>query len=160
MVGVAYDGDKTRLGDILDLTNPDACAWMEAQIARVLETYECEFYRLDHNTGGLKRACALCVKATSRTVIGAITMRCMAFMTVYGHASPMSFAARAGGGGRTDLGLVRRFDHTWVTDWQIAPRSFAITNGMTMALPPEYVDRLVGGQFGNATASMTFSGAC
>jgi len=38
----------------------------------------------------------------------------------------------AGGGGRTDIGLVRRFSHTWVTDWQIAPRSFSITNGMLM----------------------------
>lgn len=31
--------------------------------------------------------------------------------------------------------MVRRFSHTWVTDWQLAPRSFAITNRMTMALP-------------------------
>ena len=62
----------------------------------------------------------------------------------------------AGGGGRTDLGIVRRFSHTWVTDWQIAPRSFAITNGMTMALPPEYVDRLIGGQSGHTRADFDF----
>ena len=62
----------------------------------------------------------------------------------------------AGGGGRTDIGMVRRFSHTWVTDWQIAPRSFTITNGMTMALPPEYVDRLLGGQSGHTTAEFDF----
>jgi alpha-galactosidase len=62
----------------------------------------------------------------------------------------------AGGGGRTDLGMVRRFSHTWVTDWQIAPRSFAITNGMSMALPPEYVDRLLGGQAGHTAAELDF----
>ncbi len=62
----------------------------------------------------------------------------------------------AGGGGRTDIGMVRRFSHTWVTDWQIAPRSFTITNGMTMALPPEYVDRLIGGQSGHTTAEFDF----
>jgi alpha-galactosidase len=62
----------------------------------------------------------------------------------------------AGGGGRTDIGMVRRFSHTWVTDWQIAPRSFTITNGMTMALPPEYVDRLIGGQSGYTTADFDF----
>jgi len=62
----------------------------------------------------------------------------------------------AGGGGRTDIGMVRRFSHTWVTDWQIAPRSFAITNGMSMALPPEYVDRLIGGQAGHTTAELDF----
>jgi alpha-galactosidase len=64
----------------------------------------------------------------------------------------------AGGGGRTDIGLVRYFNHTWVTDWQIAPRSFSITNGMTMALPPERVDRLgMGlGQSLHRTAELDF----
>ena len=57
----------------------------------------------------------------------------------------------AGGGGRSDLGLVSLFSHTWVTDWQIAPRAFSITNGMTMALPPEHVDRLIAGQNGHIT---------
>jgi len=65
----------------------------------------------------------------------------------------------AGGGGRTDIGMVKRFGHTDVTDWQIAPRSFTITNGMTMALPPEYVDRLLGGQSGQTTAEYDFQGA-
>mgnify|MGYP003051262702 CR=1 FL=1 len=55
------------------------------------------------------------------------------------------FESCAGGGGRTDLGMVSNFTHSWVTDWQIHPRAFSITNGMTMALPPECVDRLIGG---------------
>jgi alpha-galactosidase len=66
------------------------------------------------------------------------------------------FESCAGGGGRTDLGLVRLFSHTWVTDWQIAPRAFTITNGMTMALPPEYVDRLIGGQDGHIAGDLDF----
>ena len=53
--------------------------------------------------------------------------------------------------------MVRYFDHTWVTDWQIAPRAFSITNGMSMALPPERVDRLAGmGQSGQRTAELDF----
>ena len=51
----------------------------------------------------------------------------------------------AGGGGRTDLGMMKNFNHTWVSDCQRAPRSLVITNGMTMALPPERVDRLFAG---------------
>lgn len=36
-------------------------------------------------------------------------------------------------------------------------RSFSITNGMTMALPSERVDRLTGmGQFGYQTAELDF----
>jgi alpha-galactosidase len=52
--------------------------------------------------------------------------------------------------------MIRRFNHTDVTDWQIAPRSFMITNGMTMALPPETVDRLLGGQDGQSAGDFDF----
>jgi alpha-galactosidase len=43
-----------------------------------------------------------------------------------------------------------------ITDWQIAPRAFTITNGMTMALPPEYVDRVLMGQNGYVAADFDF----
>ena len=155
-VGEAYDGDK-RLADVLDLTNPEAAAWMEEQIAKVITEYECEFFRLDYNVASVKDG-----MRTEREnyiengywryyeVLYAIYDRLRArFPNVI-------FENCAGGGGRTDVGLVRRFSHTWVTDWQIAPRSFSITNGMTMALPPEYVDRLVGGQAGHSAAEYDF----
>ena len=54
------------------------------------------------------------------------------------------------------MGTVKHFSHTWVTDWQIAPRSFRITNGMTMALPPEYIDRLIAGQSGHIAGDIDF----
>lgn len=155
-VGVAYDGEK-RLGDILNLTNPEAAAWMEGQIARVIEEHECDFFRLDHNTRGLKDG----IRLTRDGYVESGYWRY--YDALYGAYDRLRarfpnviFENCAGGGGRSDLGLVRRFSHTWVTDWQIAPRSFAITNGMTMALPPEYVDRLVGGQFGFSTATYDF----
>ncbi len=62
----------------------------------------------------------------------------------------------ASGGGRTDLGMMANADHTWVTDWQKAPRSFVITNGLTMCLPPETVDRIIGAQIGHAYGSFPF----
>jgi alpha-galactosidase len=60
----------------------------------------------------------------------------------------------AGGGGRTDIGMTRYFTHTWVTDWQIHPNAFRITNGMSIALPPEHIDRLMGGQLAYVTGDM------
>lgn len=62
----------------------------------------------------------------------------------------------ASGGGRTDLGMMKRSSHTWVTDWQHAPRSFAIINGMSMCLPPEYIDRLLGAQSGHLEGDFRF----
>jgi alpha-galactosidase len=159
-VGTAYDGDK-RLGDILDLTNPDAAAWMEEQIAHVIADYECEFFRLDHNTGGIREGMRVRREIGGRTFAENGYWRYYdALYAIYDRLRArfphVIFETCAGGGGRTDYGLVRRFHHSWVTDWQIAPRAFAVTNGMTMALPPEYVDRLVGGQFGNSTAEYDF----
>ena len=52
--------------------------------------------------------------------------------------------------------MIRRFSHTWVTDWQLVPRSFTVTNGMTMDLPPEYVDRLIAGQNGHLSGDLDF----
>lgn len=155
-ISVAYDGEK-RLGGLLDLTNPEVAQWLEEQIARVIEDNELEFFRLDYNVGGLGP--------------GAKTIRhgyaengywryYDALYNIYARLRvrfpDVIFENCAGGGGRTDIGHVRRFSHTWVTDWQIAPRSFTITNGMTMALPPEYVDRLVGGQSGHTTSELDF----
>jgi alpha-galactosidase len=152
----AYDGEK-RLSDLLDLTNPEAANWMEGQIVRVIEENELEFFRLDHNVGGM----AMGPRAYRHGFAESSHWRY--YEALYGiydrlraRFPDVIFENCAGGGGRTDLGLVRRFSHTWVTDWQIAPRSFAITNGMTMALPPEYVDRLLGGQSGHTAGSFDF----
>lgn len=155
-LAVAYDSDK-RLGDLLDLTNPEVAAWMEEQIGVLIAEHELDFFRLDYNVGGLWA--------------GSYTMRdgfaengywryYEALYAIYDRLRArfpdVIFENCAGGGGRSDIGMVRRFSHTWVTDWQVAPRSFSITNGMTMALPPEYVDRLLIGQNGYRAADFDF----
>jgi alpha-galactosidase len=150
---VAYDGEK-RSGGMLDLTNPEVAQWMEEQIARVIEQNELEFFRLDYNVGGIGGAKTI----RNGYVENGYWRYYEALYAIYDRLRArfpnVIFENCAGGGGRTDIGQVRRFSHTWVTDWQIAPRSFTITNGMTMALPPEYVDRLVGGQSGHTTAEI------
>ena len=55
-----------------------------------------------------------------------------------------------------DLGQMRAFNHTWVSDWQKPPRSVLITNGTTMVLPPERVDRLFAGMECHTAGSLAF----
>ncbi|MHB0857220.1 MAG: glycoside hydrolase family 36 protein, partial [Anaerolineae bacterium] len=152
-----YDGEP-ELGGLIDLTNPECAQWMEEQIAGVIERYGLDFYRLDHNTGGLGMG-----QATEQDgfVESGYWRYYEALYGIYGRLRErfpnVIFENCAGGGGRSDIGLVRYFNHTWVTDWQIAPRSFSITNGMSMCLPPEYVDRLGGmGQSTQRTAELDF----
>lgn len=150
-----YDGER-KMGGQLDLTNPAAAKWMEQQITRVIEENQLDFFRLDYNTDqgrGIKYV-------HDGFIENGYWRYYEAEYAIYDRLRArfpkVVFENCAGGGGRTDIGMVRHFSHTDVTDWQIAPRSFMITNGMTMALPPEYVDRLIGGQSGQTAADFDF----
>ena len=148
---VGYDGkilgEVAGGGGMVDLAKPEAAAWVEAQMAGLIERLELDFFRLDFN--------ALTASPHSwNERNGYLENSDWRYYEVFyaimerlrNRFPEVIFEACAGGGGRTDLGIARLFCHTWVTDWQRAPRSFAITNGMTMCLPPENVDRLLTGQ--------------
>lgn len=128
----------------LDLTHPEAFLWAENELTRIIETYNLDLLRVDHN-----------LNPENFFTFGADCGECLsvrhfqAVYRLYGNLKKrfpkVVFEACASGGGRTDLGLMKHFHHTWVSDWQKAPRSIMITNGMTLALPPERVDRLFAG---------------
>ncbi len=157
-IAKGYDGNEPGYGHggLIDLTNTAAAKWMEEQICRVIEHHQLDLFRLDYNTHpgpGIHRVYDGFVEngywRYYEALYGIYDRLRAKFPNVI-------FENCAGGGGRTDIGMVRRFSHTWVTDWQIAPRSFSITNGMTMALPPERVDRLMFGMNGHEAADFDF----
>ncbi len=155
-VAVAYDGQK-RLGDLLDLSNPEAAAWMEEQISRVFIENEVEFYKLDHNTpltAHGQREQAGFIESTSWRHNEAIYAIYERLRARFPH---IIFQNCAGGGGRTDIGIMRFFNDTLTSDWHTAPRSFSIVNGQSMALPPEYLNTLLGeGVRGHQAADIDF----
>ncbi len=142
---------------IIDMTIPEAAEWVENQISRVITDYKLDLFRLDY--GGDNKSVFYSKEKGGY-------MECQAqrhYTAIYRMYDRLRrrfpdviFENCAGGGGRTDLGLMRYFNHTWVADWQRAPRSFYILNGMTIALPPEKVDRLLAGQRGHRYASLDF----
>ena len=151
-------GDEGGLGGMIDLTRPDVAEWMESEIDRLIVEHELDLFRLDYNVGNIG---AGGYSEQSGFIENAYWRYYEAVYGIYARLSArhkhVIFQNCASGGARTDVGMVRYFDHTWVTDWQIAPRAFSITNGMTMALPPERVDRLAGmGQSGQRTAELDF----
>lgn len=151
-----YD-DRPTPGGMLDLTNPAAARWMEDEIERLITEHQLDFFRLDYNIGNVGPAGYNMQAGYAENdywryyeVLYGIYERLRA------RHPDVVFENCASGGARTDLGMNRFFNHTWITDWQIAPRSFSITNGMTLALPPERVDRLLLGQWGQRTAELDF----
>lgn len=132
----------------LDFTNPEAAQWAEDELARMIKEYKMDLFRVDYNIGPNDYF-------NMRDTNGNGAKECVAlrhFQAVYKMYQNLKkrfpnviFENCAGGGGRTDLGQMKAFQHTWVSDWQKMPFSALITNGMTMALPPERVDRLFAG---------------
>jgi len=131
-------------GGLLDLANPEVAAWMEAEIGRVIEQHRLDLFRLDFNT--------VVPVAPTRSVDGILEDTIWRqVQTVYAvfdrlreRFPTVIFENCAGGGGRTDLGILRRFHTTWISDWQREPRAVQILNGMTLALPPEICNRVFG----------------
>jgi alpha-galactosidase len=150
-------GEVAGGGGMVDLAKPDAAAWVEDQMASLIERYKLEFFRLDFNA---TTASPFSWNERDGYLENSDWRYYEAFYAIMerlrSRFPDVIFEACASGGGRTDLGTARLFCHTWVTDWQLAPRSFAITNGMTMCLPPENVDRLLTGQDGFTTGSLDF----
>ena len=139
---VADDGNK-RPDGLLDLANPVVGKWLEEQITRVITDYGLEFFRLDYNPVFPPFGYHTMHDGYDENGYWRYYENLYAMYDRLRQRFPeVIFENCAGGGGRTDIGWMRRFNHTSVTDWPIAPRSFIVTNGMTMALPPEYVDRI------------------
>jgi len=140
--------EKPHKKYILDFTNPEAAQWAEEELTRIIRDYRLDLLRIDYNvvadeyfnmrdiTGyGIKECVAL------RHFQGVYQM----YQNLKKRFPHVIFENCASGGGRTDLGFMKAFHHTWVSDWQKLPHSALITNGMTMVLPPERVDRLFAG---------------
>ncbi len=131
----------------LDLANPAAAEWAESELARIIEEYKLELLRVDYN--GTHKSYYGLRDAESGAKESQPLRQFTAVYQIYRNLKKrfpnVIFENCAGGGGRTDLGMMKAFNHTWVSDWQKMPRSVSITNGMTMALPPERVDRLFAG---------------
>ncbi len=142
-------------GGYLDMTNPEAAQWAENELARMITQFGLDLLRVDYNVG---EKSYFLMRDTGSGRKECLSMR--QFNAVYNMYRNLKkrfpdviFENCAGGGGRTDLGMMKAFNHTWVSDWQKAPRSVTITNGMTMALPPERVDRLFAGMGCHTTGS-------
>lgn len=150
---------KGEYTTLLDFSNPEVAEWAENELARVLTEYKVDLFRLDYNIDGKvtmfyvnhrEDGCSPRESGAARYHKAVYAM----YERLRRRFPNIIFENCAGGGGRTDLGMLANFTHTWVSDWQVAPRSVAITNGMTMALPPEYVDRLCSGMNSHTRASL------
>ncbi len=136
-----------RSGNFADYSCPEVAEWAENDLTRIITEYKLDLLRIDCNVDykdyfGIRDTGAGRNECTSIKHFNAIYG---IFRRLKSRFPNVIFENCAGGGGRTDLGMMKAFNHSWVSDCQCAPHSLYITNGMTIALPPERVDRLFAG---------------
>lgn len=144
-------GNKSR--NLIDFSIPEAAEWAENELARIISEYKLDLLRVDHNISFRDYFTMRNGECTSIRHIQAVYDM---YRRLKRRFPDVIFENCAGGGARTDLGMMKNFNHSWVSDWQKAPRSVAVTNGMTMALPPERVDRLFAGMGCHENGSLDF----
>lgn len=146
-----------RSTNYLDMSNPEVAAWAENELARIITEYKLDLLRVDHN---ISHRDYFAIRDTDGIPECVSVKHINAVYKMYENLKKrfpdVIFENCAGGGARTDLGMMKNFNHTWVSDCQRAPHSVMITNGMTLALPPERVDRLFAGMGCHEHGSLDF----
>lgn len=131
-------------GRALDLSKPEVIEWLEDQIAQVITRYDLDMFRIDHNhwicEGGTMEIAGYTENVLWRYMENLYAM----FDRLNKRFPKVSFQNCASGGGRLDLGIMRYFHHTEVTDWVRPPRGARIFNGVVAQLPPEIQLRTIG----------------
>jgi len=143
------DGKLVANGRQLDVSKPEVAAWMESEIARIIQKYDLDMFRIDYNStvneGGNQVKDGFVESTMWRHVENLYSM----FDRLRARFPRVIFQNCAGGGGRLDLGILRRFHNTELSDWMRAPRGLKILNGMTWILPPEILLRTFGTEVGD-----------
>ncbi|HEX4484841.1 MAG TPA: alpha-galactosidase, partial [Terriglobales bacterium] len=138
------DGKPVTNNRNLDAANPVVAKWMESEIARIIEKYDLDMFRIDYNTsveeGGNRIQGGFVESSSWRYVDNLYAM----FDRLRKRFPKVIFQNCAGGGGRLDYGIMRRFDTTELSDWMRGPRGIKVLNGMTFLLPPEILLRTFG----------------
>ena len=128
----------------LDLAKPEVVRHLESELTRIVEKYKLDMFRLDYNStqyeGGFNLVDGRMENSQWRQMEAIYGI----FDRVAKRFPNLQLENCAGGGGRTDIGMVSRFTTTWLTDWNRLPRSVRIRNGMSVALPPEYLNTFAG----------------
>jgi alpha-galactosidase len=143
------NGQPVAGGRQLDLSNPAAAAWAESEIARLIQKYDLDMFRIDYNMsveeGGNRMRDGFLENDQWRHVEALYTI----FDHIHARFPKVILQNCAGGGGRLDYGIMRRFNNTELSDWMRGPRALKILNGMTWLFPPEVLLRTFGTEVGD-----------
>ena len=122
---------------VLDLANPEAAAFFQKEVVRVIREHKLDFFKIDYNVivseGGQHNKNGFSESENWRHY----EMLYKTFDQVRREMPEVALECCAAGGGRNDLGIMSRFHYACESDFSMFPRSIRTINGLTRFLPPE-----------------------
>lgn len=128
----------------LDLSRPEVAAHLERTIVALIERYELDCFRLDYNISVGEGGEAERAGYTENVMWRYYDALHAIFNRVRERFPNLLLENCSSGGGRTDLGMMSGFHWTQITDrWAPGP-TLKVVNGLTIALPPELCETILG----------------
>lgn len=128
----------------LDLSRPEVASYLEVTIVELIEKYNLDCFRLDYNISVGEGGEAQRGGYTENVLWRYYEALYGIFDRIHQRFPHLLLENCSSGGGRTDWGIMSRFQWTQITDkWSPIP-TLKIVNGLTMSLPPELCMTLLG----------------
>lgn len=141
-------GPSARHQQVLNLAHPDAYAHVLERVDAILTEHPVDYVKWDHNRDLIDAG----LWPTGRAGVHEQTLATYRLLDELRARHPgLEIESCAGGGGRTDLGIMERAERVWASDTIDALERQGIEAGMGLLLPPE----MIGSHVGAPTAHTT-----
>ncbi len=129
--------DHQVCAETLDLSNPEAAAFFEANVLRIIGEHQLDFYKLDYNVSIGEGGQSLRDGYAESEFWRHYETVYRTYDRVRQEYPQVCLENCAGGGGRNDLGMLSRFHYVCQSDWSVIPYSIRAINALTLFIPPE-----------------------
>jgi alpha-galactosidase len=129
--------DGREVEKTLDLANPEAAAFLQTEVVRVIREHQLDFFKIDYNIRVLEGGQHARHGFSESEFWRHYETLYATFDQVRRELPDVALECCASGGGRNDLGMMSRFHYACESDFSTFPRSIRAINGLTRFLPPE-----------------------
>jgi len=135
--GWLLKNDEQECGETLDLANPDAAAFFEETVLRLIGEHRLDFYKLDYNVSVREGGQSLRDGYAESECWRHHEVLYRTYDCARQRFPEACLENCASGGGRLDIGMLSRFHYACESDWSVHPFAIRALNALTLFIPPE-----------------------
>ncbi|WP_392544032.1 alpha-galactosidase [Oryzobacter telluris] len=140
---------SSRHQQVMDLGNPEAYAHVRDQILAVLDEYDIDYLKWDHNRDLIEAGSPA---DGGRAGVHAQTLAVYRMLDELRRAHPaLEIESCSSGGARVDLGVLERTDRVWVSDVIDPLERQQMMRWTTQLVPPEYLGSHIASEVSHST---------